>query len=109
MSQLKDNTTSLQAILDTVNSLPDAGSGGAGMVNFAVVQNDSGSTVCYINADNQIVKTTSPGNYQAKGGIVIFNYVNQYTFSTPISVNGIDNGWEWMLAVVADGWELTLT
>lgn len=53
MSQLKDNTTSLQAILDTVNSLPDAGSGGA--VETRVIKTAFPCEVCYTNASGDYV------------------------------------------------------
>lgn len=39
MSQLETNTASLQAILDVVNKLPEAGSGGGDDSNYYTLKN----------------------------------------------------------------------
>ena len=57
MSQLSTNTTSLQAILDAVNALPEAGEGsGGGTVETCTVITKSGSAcgasvTCYENGE----------------------------------------------------------
>lgn len=89
-------------------TLPDSDS--ASTVSFTVTRNDYGAAVYYINSDNQIIKTTDAGTYHAKGGIVVFTTVNQYTYSpSAIAFMNIDDAWAWKLAVVPDGWQLTQT
>ena len=58
-SDLQNINTSLQSILDTVNALPDAGSGGGGNIETCTVEiiSQSGSAFAYgcnvINADGE--------------------------------------------------------
>ena len=91
-------------------NVPNSGGESAPMVSFTVTTNDTKSAVRYINENDQIVTTTEVGTYQTKGGTVIFTYKNEYAFSPHTrSLDGIGNSWDWIWAVVPDGWQLSLT
>lgn len=55
-TDLQTNNSSLQSILDTINNLPEAGSGGSGGVGLTTctvtIMSESESTIYYVSANN---------------------------------------------------------
>ena len=59
MAQINNNTTSLEEILNTVNSLPEAGSGSCGGVQTAnvTIRYAMGMPIYYIDSNGTVVLT----------------------------------------------------
>ena len=74
MSSLSNNTTALQEILEAVNQLPDAGSGGGGGGTVSVYLDSGGEgTLYYAKEDGttgQVDAVTQAKTVNAKHGLV---------------------------------------
>lgn len=73
-TQLENNTTELQAILDAVNALPEAGgSGGGGKKTVTVtITGAYYTTVRYVTENNVLTAITANGQtVEALGGIIL--------------------------------------
>jgi hypothetical protein len=71
-TDLQSNNTDLQTILNTINNLPEAGSGGGGneVISINIIYKDVAASIYYWNADNQLVSTESTGIIETHSGFV---------------------------------------
>lgn len=83
-SKLENNTTSLQAILETVNNLPEANAAPRKVtVHFLNVYDDSSFQLWYFDESFNLMKATSNTTVTTMAGIII-NYISALNYGTSI-------------------------
>lgn len=95
MSQLTNNTTNLQAILDKVNALPDADGGGAGGTNVDVYNLTFHGSAAYVEfrytklTENGLEKIESEA-YEPFNGAQLMNVAKNTAFQILVEPNEED-------------------
>lgn len=90
MNKVQTNNTNLQTILDTVNALPDAGSGGGGIstINFTAVGTMSNRLIeFWYTKNHELIHESMTGGNDAAGNFN--NYIFEADKNTIVYVTNL--------------------